>query len=82
MTCIVLVIATATSGALLSCAAPSQEQRPPSVRTAFANSKDNPGALPGQLDQTQEPVTPMQPSKPERCGGFGHSIAAAARHQA
>jgi hypothetical protein len=82
MTCIVLAIATATSGALLSCAAPSQEQRPPSVRTAFANSKDNPGALPGLLDQTQGTEPLMQPSKPERCGGFGHPIAAPARLQA
>jgi hypothetical protein len=48
---------------------PCQEQRPPLKReTAFASTKENPGALASRLDHTQEMDPPMQPSKTEWCG--------------
>ncbi len=79
MNCLLLELSAA--GLPITFAARCHEQRPPSKRTAFAHLKENPGACQGLLDRTQEPVTPMQPSKPERCGGYSHPNAAAAALQ-
>jgi hypothetical protein len=65
----------------VQCAADLQEQSP-THRSGPGSAPvegNNPGALPGLLDHTQELVPPMHP-KPERRGGLSHPTAAAAAH--